>query len=314
MSALVLPAVIALGAAAGYAAGAVLQQRGAFGPGAAGSSGAAMPVTAMFRRPIWLAGLGLDGVGFMLEFLALRASSVTLVQPLLVCGLLFALPLGALLARTRIRKTDLGAGALVVLGLVLFLIAARPVEGSAVVPVGRWVGVVGVSGGIVGVLLLLSRGRRAALRAVLLGAAAGVVNGVFAGLAKAVSSVLERGWAAMLGSWQPVALAVAAVLTLTLAAKAFQVGSPAAAVTGLFAVEPVAGIAVGTSVFGDTIAVTPLLLSAEVVGMVLAVGGVILLARSPAVLAVYAAPPEGARLPAAAHTESSELTRTERSP
>lgn len=282
-----VPALIALAAALSYATGAVLQQRGAYQPGADVGTGPALSVPAMMKSSVWLAGLGMDAAGFGLEFLALRGSSVTLVQPLLVCGLLFALPLGARLARCPVRRSDLAAGGLVVAGLVAFLIAAQPVEGAGAVPVARWVMVTSTVAVVAFALVLAARGRRPAARALSLGAAAGLVNGVFAGLAKAVGTELDRGWRSVATSWQLVALAVAAAATLTLAAKAFQVGSPAAAVTGLFAVEPLAGIGVGAAVFGDSIRREPVFLLAEVLGMAVCLVGVSILGRSPGVVAAY---------------------------
>lgn len=273
----------ALGAALSYAGGAVLQQRAALGETVAARRGPWLVV-----HPLWLTGVALDGAGFLLEFIALRAGSVTLVQPLLVCGLLFSLPLGAVLARRRVHSREIAAGVLVCAGLVVALLAAHPRAGGVRVAAGPWLVGSGITALIVGALLVVARGRPRVVRAVCFAAAAGVVNGLFAGFAKAVGMLWQRGWMAVLTSWPLWALVIAAGLTLGLAAKAFQTGAAAAAITALFAVEPLAGVAVGALLFGDTAHHTPGAVLLEIVGVLACLGGVSLLAGSPAVLAVYA--------------------------
>ena len=46
----------------------------------------------MARKPVWLLGIGLDVSAYLLEAAALHEGSVVTVAPLLVSGLLFALP------------------------------------------------------------------------------------------------------------------------------------------------------------------------------------------------------------------------------
>ncbi|HEX9529778.1 MAG TPA: DMT family transporter, partial [Acidimicrobiales bacterium] len=93
---------LSLGAALCFALSSVLQHRAAVG----------VPDEHSLRPRMFLrlgrdwrfyAGNGFDGLGFALQFLALRRGSLALVTPLLVTGLLFALPLGALLAKRRLR-------------------------------------------------------------------------------------------------------------------------------------------------------------------------------------------------------------------
>jgi len=53
------------------------------------------------RRPLWLLGLVSGAVGLALHGLALSRGQLTVVQPVLVSGLLFALPLSLLVERTE---------------------------------------------------------------------------------------------------------------------------------------------------------------------------------------------------------------------
>ena len=53
----------------------------------------------MVRRPTWMAGIAADVVGFGAQAVALTIGRLAVVQPLLVLGVVFALPLGVLLSR-----------------------------------------------------------------------------------------------------------------------------------------------------------------------------------------------------------------------
>src|SRR5436309_215439 len=111
----------ALGSAFLYALAAVFQQRAAVDE----------PQESTLRRRLWLGGLACDVGAFLLQFWALDHGSLVLVQPLLVRGLLFALPLGAVLSPERMGRSDWIGAALVVAGLSVFLIVAQPDRGSA---------------------------------------------------------------------------------------------------------------------------------------------------------------------------------------
>ena len=54
------------------------------------------------------------------------AEPLLVVQPLLVTALLFALPLGAVLARRRLCVRDWAAAFAVAAGLAVFLVVANP--------------------------------------------------------------------------------------------------------------------------------------------------------------------------------------------
>ena len=78
------------------------------------------------RQPLWLAGNGLDGVGYVLQFMALRRGSLVLVEPLLVLSLVVALPVAARREHQRISLAALASAGAIAAGLGLFLGVARP--------------------------------------------------------------------------------------------------------------------------------------------------------------------------------------------
>src|ERR1700726_3159202 len=93
--------LLALGAAMCYGLASVLQQHAACRQPRHLAKRMGLLVR-LVRQPVWLVGNLADGGGYVLQFLALRRGSLALVEPLMVTGLLFALPLGALLDHRRL--------------------------------------------------------------------------------------------------------------------------------------------------------------------------------------------------------------------
>src|SRR5579859_763593 len=121
-----------------YALASVLQQR----------SAAAQPVDyslrlsllgRLARKPGWILGLACDVAGYALQFVALGHGPLVVVQPLLVLGLLFALPMGAAWAGRKLHRLDWIAAALVCAGLAVFLSVASPGSGHSDVRPIVWV-------------------------------------------------------------------------------------------------------------------------------------------------------------------------------
>src|SRR2546421_3171485 len=128
----------ALGSAFLYALAAVAQQRAAVAEPLEYSLRLRLLIS-LLHRPLWLVGLACDVGAFVLQFWALDHGSLVLVQPLLVSGLLFALPLGALMSHERMTRSDWIGAALVVIGLSVFLIVAQPDNGSSDAAPKVWV-------------------------------------------------------------------------------------------------------------------------------------------------------------------------------
>jgi drug/metabolite transporter (DMT)-like permease len=286
----VIAVAAALGAALSYAAASVLQQRAAQKEAADEVLKAGMLVR-LVRQPLWLAGLGADGLAYGLQFIALGHGSIVLVQLLLVSGLLFALPLGAFVSRCPVRRNDLLAGGLVVLGLGVFLTVAAPASGAGDVDGSAWVAI-GLGGAAVIGILVVAAGRRpGARRATALGAAAGVANALVAVFSKSSADILAHGLVHALLSWQPYALIASGAASLLLASSAFQAGSLAASLPMLTVVDPLAAMIIGAAFFGESLSlqgVAPLMEAASLGAMV---AGVFLLARSPLVHCTHGSEP-----------------------
>jgi hypothetical protein len=221
---------------------------------------------ALVRQPRWLASHVVDAGAYVLQFLALRAGSLVAVETLLVTGLLFALPLGAAASHRRPQRLDWLATGAIVAGLGLFLVAARPVVGA----------------GIVGLVAVAKRGPRP-WRAPALGAASGALFAVTAALAKASGHLLDKGVVHALGSWQPYALAALAVVGVVLSQSAFYAGPLQASLPVLTITEPLVAGAIGLAAFHEHVATHGLRALGGAAAVIMLVGGIVGLSRSPLV-------------------------------
>ena len=79
--------LLSLASAASYGLAAVLQHRAAITEPAGLSMRAGLLIN-LARRPRWLIGNALDGVGYLFQFLALRRGSLILVEPILILSCL----------------------------------------------------------------------------------------------------------------------------------------------------------------------------------------------------------------------------------
>jgi hypothetical protein len=233
----------------------------------------------LLTRPRWLLGILADGAGFALQFAALGMGSLAVVQPLLVSGLLFALPLDAVLAERRLARGDFRAAVLVVFGLAMFLLVAHPARGRATATTAQWVAIAVVTvapGAILAAWAMSTRGRS---RAVALGAAAGLLYAFTAALSKEVAHLLGGGVGTVVAGWQLYALISVGAAGMLCAQSAFQAAPLDASLPALSVVDPLASALIGALAFHEALAATPVAIAAEVVAVALVVIGVISLNR-----------------------------------
>jgi drug/metabolite transporter (DMT)-like permease len=261
-----------------YALASVLQHRGAISQPEERSLRVGLLV-GLFQSPTWVTGLIFDGGGYVLQFIALGHGPIVVVQPLLVCGLLFALPIGAKWAGRRLSRVDWVGAVLVCAGLGVFLAVANPASGRNDTTGLHWVVLMIILTALAGALTLASIGTDPRRRAVCLAAAAGVIYGGAAALTKTSSHLLGHGVGPALTHWQPYVLAVVAVAGMLLGQSAFQAGALDFSLPTMTVADPVVSIAIGATVFRESISSSAGAMAAEVVSLLVMTAGIYMLAR-----------------------------------
>lgn len=280
--------VSALGAAVCFAVSAVLQQRAARGlPGEE-----SLRVRLLFdlaRHPSWLGGVASMLVAYGLEALALGLGDVTLVAPLVVTELLFALALGAHLNAGRVGPREWAGAACVVGGIVTFLVVARPTGKGVSPPFSDWIPGLVPCAAVVVLMVLVARTPQTPRRAGLLGVAAGISFGLVAVLTKTAVTILEhRGVAALLSRWEPYVLVAVGLGGFLVGQSAYQAAPLKSSLPVIDTVEPVIAVVLAATVLKEHIGLTAVALALESGAGLLAIAGVFLLGRSPIVLSTYA--------------------------
>jgi drug/metabolite transporter (DMT)-like permease len=278
--------VLALGAASFFGVSAVLMHSRAHEAPAEQSMRPGLLIH-LAREPLWLAGIAAQMTGFGLQATALGLGSLTVVQALSPTSLLVALVLGARMARKRLLRSDWFGVIATVGGLATLLALANPGKGHPTLTFQAWSVVLVSSGFAVGVLVIVASRRIGAARAFALGTAGGTIFAVTAALTKVVATQFGKGIAAGFGSWETYALAVLGLVGILVIQSSFQAGAIEWSLPATTAANPVVSVIIGAAAFHESIRAGGLtVVGIAVSGLVMLVG-VVLLARSPAVVAIH---------------------------
>ena len=235
--------------AAFCALGIVLQQRGAMEAPPANTGGF---IGAILSKPVWLAGLGGQILGFVAEALALDKGELFLVQPIVSLQVVFALPLGIWITHQRVGRREWSGAAAVLIALGVFLSVSHPSSGRTTVPTSVWIVATVAVAGLVAVVALVGWHRRPAEKAALFGAAAGILFGFQAAAMKEFDTVVPGGISAMVTNWSSYALLFSALGGFYLMQTSLQAGALAPAIASTNAATPATTTALGRTMYLET--------------------------------------------------------------
>ena len=264
--------VVALASAVCYAVAAVVQQREAEGH----RVGGLRLLADLAARPWWWATVAGSGAGGLLHVLALALGPLTLVQPLGVFTLVFALPLGARWGGREVTRVQWGAAAAVVGGLVA-LLSLSPHRQVRVhhLSLGVVCLVAAVTAMVVVVLLVwaryLPRGggsvARAAAAAICVGYASAMVRVALTAAAAPLSTMVFVG--------------VGAASGLALTQLAYRDGGLGAPLATLILIDPLAAGVLAITVIGEPITITLPVVLIGCAGLIATTVGIAVLTREP---------------------------------
>jgi drug/metabolite transporter (DMT)-like permease len=240
----------------------------------------------LFRNPLWLLGWVALAGSFLFQALALHNGQVSVVQPLLVTELIFALLLRQFSLHQSIRPIAWGGGLLTCAGLAVFLVAGEPRGGRPTPTSHHWIVAAASCTVAAAALAALARwgspGRRAALDA----SAAAVMWALVAVFIKTVTDTFTQfGVGGMFLHWPVYALAVSGVAGVLLQQAALHVGPLRSSQPFLVIIDPLVSIALSVWLFDEHFVPNAAILAlAAVAFAVMCIGVVLLTQTTPATM------------------------------
>ncbi|WP_213452311.1 DMT family transporter [Rhizomonospora bruguierae] len=241
-------------------------------------------LTDLVRLPSWRWSIVLATAGFGFQVVALRLAPLSLIQPLLVTGVLWYVLLSARVYHRPPDRIIVTGTVLCLAGLTTFLVVADPSAGMR----GHHRPAAGlvlflVLGGMIVACLALSRVMGRKWRSLPLSLAAGICYGLTAGFVRDLSPHLTQGPLAIARQWQTYTICGLGPLGVLLNQNSYQagwIGAPALAV--ITVVDPLVSIIFGTVWLGESVRGGTWPIIGESLGLIILAGGVLLLAlRAP---------------------------------
>lgn len=252
------------------------------------SAAAAVPegeslIATLLSSPRWWAGVIGDIGGYGVQVAALWVGSVLIVQPLVVSMLLFALPLSAKFSSFRMTRTTWVLAISLALALAVFIVVGDPTEGHSNAPLSEWVIPLAVAAAVISScavagLVLKNPGRRA----LLLGAAGGLLFGVAVAFTKFVTDLIGKDVIGALTAWQTYALVGCGVIGFYLQQLAFQAGPLSASLPAVTIGEPFGAAFLGITVLDERVRDDPFALVVIATSVAVMIYATIALSRSQA--------------------------------
>ena len=212
-------------------------------------------VAFLIRQPLWLLGWAAAAGGFAFQAVALHSGQLSIVQPLLVTELVFALLLRRFWVHQHIAKMAWTAALITCGALAVFLAAAHPHGGQQQPDVTDWVSALAVFGGAVLVLAVGARWGSPVRRAALYATAASITWALMAAFIKATTDVLvASGLLGVLEHWPVYALIASGVIGSVLQQAALQVGPLSVSQPLIVVVDPAVAIVLSVWIFDERFA------------------------------------------------------------
>jgi drug/metabolite transporter (DMT)-like permease len=240
---------LALVAAFLFAVAATLQQKGALDLGVAVEG--LRSLAKLIGSGWWLIGTAALLVGYAAQAIALDHGRISIVQPLLVTTVVFALPLGYFVTAQKVGRREIVGAVAVVLGLAFYAVFGDPAGGRDNAPNDEWAVALAVVGAVCGGLLLLGRKSDRSRKAALYGVVAGILFGASACLVKPTIEMLHESVATVVTHWEFYAMAAAGIAAFVLQQVSLSEGFLAASVATVSTFNPIVSVVIGIVLFEE---------------------------------------------------------------
>ena len=206
----------------------------------------------LLRNPLWLFGWAALACSAVFQALALHAGEISVVQPLLITELIFALLLRLFWLRQPIRRVTWWAAAVTCLSLAVFLAAAEPQGGSPNPASHAWAPAAGTTVGTAAVLALLGMRGSTRRRTALLASSSGIMWALVAALAKTMTDTWSQfGVVGMFGHWPAYAVAAAGLGAEIVHQTTLRTGPLSISQPLFVIVDPIVSIGLSVWIFGE---------------------------------------------------------------
>ncbi len=235
----------------------------------------------LLRQPLWLFGWIAAVGGFAFQALALHSGPLSVVQPLLVTELVFALVLRQVWIHQDIARSAWISALVTCVALAVFLSVAEPQGGHPTPEATEWLSSLVVFGGIVALLTVLARRGSPVRRAVLYATASSVTWALMATFIKAATDTLTTfGIGGMLTRWPVYALIASGVIGTLLQQAALHAGPLSVSQPLLVVVDPFVSIILSVWLFDERFTDSPAKVAIAIVAFAVMAVGVTTLSRT----------------------------------
>jgi drug/metabolite transporter (DMT)-like permease len=233
---------------------------------------------AFLRSPIWLTGIAINTVGWVLLLKAIANAPVSIIQPVLGFGLALLALFSAVFLKERLSRLESGGLVMMIAGLVLLGVSAARQEGGGAVSLAPLLAVSVVFAGGLGAAFPLARSGHVPIP-VVLGFGAGILIGLAALYTKGLFLTLDAGlplvaWLVFL----PLMMA-ANVCGLWVMQAGFQQGRALVVAAVSAVTTKVVAIIGGMATLGELLPPDRVFAGARVAGLVLILLGTAVLSR-----------------------------------
>ncbi len=250
-------AVLALLAAVCFALAATLWQKAALSLSGV-SFRQPKTLVVLLTRWVWLLGLVAQIVGVVLQAAALDRGRVSIIQPLLVTTVIWALPLGYFLTAQTIGAREVVGAVIIVVGLALFVSFGDPAAGVSNAPWSDWVAsILVICAACVSLLVFANRGSLS-MKAALLGTVAGLLYGLSATLMKPVVEDLHtESLGHLVSGWQFWVWGAAGLIGFLFQQLSLSTGRLVPSVAAVSVANPVVSVLLGALVLQERLEKNP---------------------------------------------------------